>query len=822
MSTRGDHTPPTRQSQEPATAQSRHRKLELQIASIRYPRRTLPSLFSKVLLAIHSASDVSETADTRIVTPPGSGETFTFDSTSDELHLSLYRKAPFAKSVLLGTVSVISDIEPREKDIVKTLTSATGKRVPPIEVTYQLRERAASDANAMSTDFERCPIFLLVIGIDEYKSRDIPNLHGCVNDARTIKDYLTNRFRIPEDQVAFLTNAGATRTAIISRFQSHLIYNASIAKDDTVIIYYAGHGSKAPAPESWPSSEGKVKTLVPYDERDKDANGQPIHGIPDRTMDRLVGRLASEKGDNITLIFDCCHSDGTPTTPIPSISARRSVETHIPLPENLDRYLFGRTLDEDTLPSIIHPYTRSHVLLAACHQQQPEHAHEILSAGGSPRGFFTDALIRRLRAMGPPDAGRVRVTYQELVKSLGTLPNQHPQCLGKHKDWYIFENEGPVFLGGLRTYEVLDVPSDSVASGDEREQDAVLASLVFVAVAVGLSSSILKLLQAELEEDTLVGVFLPSGTRLVVHNPDNEAPMIKVFIDENDDDELSALTPADLTIVRSLPGFIVAGSFALADIVIRRTSDQQFSLSRREPTLVSCGLQDVMVSLPLESLPHTLDAVAAFHHHLRLAPPHRDSPLRGKVTLEMYKLVGDYGSRVPDTDVGNLLDGGNDGVGTRLLFDANAKYGFSICNYSKLELFPYLFYFDPTSYSVDAWYLPECYRMQSPLPAATVTEDSDGSDVEPSRITVGYSAGGGYAFQFLLPDGVTADAGFLKLFISTKYLDLRNIEQPGIAIVDREAGAVSEQTKPWVTVEANVWDALQVPLTIFMEERERD
>ncbi|KAJ7138048.1 peptidase C14, caspase domain-containing protein, partial [Mycena epipterygia] len=141
-------------------------------------------------------------------------------------------------------------------------------------------------------------------------SSRIRNLEGCENDAQTVKTFLTDRFQMPESQIVLLLNADATRDAILEKFQTHLIDNPSIQPYDLIIIYFAGHGSRVKAPESWPSMDGKIETLVPYDERMKTLDGEYIHGIPDRTINMLLSRLATEKGNNITVIFDCCHSGG--------------------------------------------------------------------------------------------------------------------------------------------------------------------------------------------------------------------------------------------------------------------------------------------------------------------------------------------------------------------------------------------------------------------------------------------------------------------------------------------------------------------------------
>jgi hypothetical protein len=71
--------------------------------------------------------------------------------------------------------------------------------------------------------------------------------------------------------------------------------------------------------------------------------------------------------------------------------------------------------------------------------------------------------------------------------------------------------------------------------------------------------------------------------------------------------------------------------------------------------------------------------------------------LGNEVKIEMYSLGGEYWARVPNLELGNLLVD-NEG---RFRLEPEGKYGFAICNYSQYDLFPYLFYFDPATYSVD-------------------------------------------------------------------------------------------------------------------------
>jgi hypothetical protein len=45
-------------------------------------------------------------------------------------------------------------------------------------------------------------------------------------------------------------------------------------------------------------------------------------------------------------------------------------------------------------------------------------------------------------------------------------------------------------------------------------------------------------------------------------------------------------------------------------------------------------------------------------------------------------------------------------------------------------------------------------------------------------LTIGYGDGGGLPHQYFLRDGQDMDVGFLKLFLSTRSIDLRAVAQP--------------------------------------------
>jgi hypothetical protein len=56
---------------------------------------------------------------------------------------------------------------------------------------------------------------------------------------------------------------------------------------------------------------------------------------------------------------------------------------------------------------------------------------------------------------------------------------------------------------------------------------------------------------------------------------------------------------------------------------------------------------------------------------------------------------------------------------------------------------------------------------------------------KPSELAVGYGTAGAEAIEFSLADGVTADVGLLKIFVSTTYVDMTVLEQDSPFYVSR-------------------------------------
>ena len=142
----------------------------------------------------------------------------------------------------------------------------------------------------------------LLIGINKYhpKSR-VSNLSGCVNDMTAIKDFLEENFYDLKPQIVTLTNQHATRENIIATFRAHITANAK--PNDSVLFYYAGHGSytTSAAPFAEFDGLGQDETLVCYDSR---LSGK--HDLTDKEIAVLLSEISQDV--HTVVIADSCHS----------------------------------------------------------------------------------------------------------------------------------------------------------------------------------------------------------------------------------------------------------------------------------------------------------------------------------------------------------------------------------------------------------------------------------------------------------------------------------------------------------------------------------
>ncbi|KAI4597538.1 hypothetical protein KJ359_004240 [Pestalotiopsis sp. 9143b] len=141
-------------------------------------------------------------------------------------------------------------------------------------------------------------------------------LRGPLNDVKIIEDVLANQ----GFDISTCCGEEATRQGILEAWNR--IIDVTTSTDDTVVIYYSGHGGivedstknigkrqdVSAAQQPW-----RYQFLVPVDFRsnpqnDDNANEEhPFTGILDVELAHLL-RATTNRTHNVTVILDCCHS----------------------------------------------------------------------------------------------------------------------------------------------------------------------------------------------------------------------------------------------------------------------------------------------------------------------------------------------------------------------------------------------------------------------------------------------------------------------------------------------------------------------------------
>jgi hypothetical protein len=98
--------------------------------------------------------------------------------------------------------------------------------------------------------------WLFVIGINEYN--DWPRLGTAVNDAKAVRDVLLKRYYFSKYHLIELYDKDATRKNILGKLR---FLARKVAPDDSIVIFYAGHGAKDPITNesNWIPVEGGIE-----------------------------------------------------------------------------------------------------------------------------------------------------------------------------------------------------------------------------------------------------------------------------------------------------------------------------------------------------------------------------------------------------------------------------------------------------------------------------------------------------------------------------------------------------------------------------------
>ncbi len=266
----------------------------------------------------------------------------------------------------------------------------------------------------------------IFVGIDRYRysrdhvpENDFDDLEGAVSDVGRIKAALRAAYGIDTGPAAergcprnaglsvTLTNDCATKKAVLAALGRQI---AASKKGDTVIFFFAGHGSQTDDGSLQTQVTGRNSTILPVDARSPDAIEQG--DILDHDI-RVIINTAVRKGVNFVTIFDSCHSATGARGMAPVGRARGAPALHVaPAP------------DVEVAPG---PGYWVHFGAST----DDEKSYEVPISGGRHGGVFTDAFVRTIAQprLAGATYGDIATAVQLAVRDTGRT-NQHPQIEG--------------------------------------------------------------------------------------------------------------------------------------------------------------------------------------------------------------------------------------------------------------------------------------------------------------------------------------------------------------------------------------------------------
>ena len=141
---------------------------------------------------------------------------------------------------------------------------------------------------------EKLTLWVLAVGISNYKDERIPDLKFASNDAKALYKFfleLKHRGVFKDVRMRLLVDEEATR-ANITEALGYFLRMAS--PEDTVVIFFAGHGGV----------EGGEHYFMAYDTDPKNLFGT---GVSQTAFERALRRI---KAKRVVMLMDCCYSEG--------------------------------------------------------------------------------------------------------------------------------------------------------------------------------------------------------------------------------------------------------------------------------------------------------------------------------------------------------------------------------------------------------------------------------------------------------------------------------------------------------------------------------
>jgi len=597
-------------------------------------------------------------------------------------------------------------------------------------------------------------IFALLIGIDNYKSGNIWNLHSCVEDAKKMKCWLTDDLDVPKNQIRILLDSHATKQSIEDLFMEHLVNNPIIERNDAIIFYFAGHGSSLPAPAGWShpkQATGKVNILCPYDHDTRTSHGRNA-GISDRSLISLVEELIVSKGDNITVILDCCFSPTQTSANIRDRHLTRWTKTVKAVPDDLYSGLWNSARGKPLARGLFNamaPYT----LLAAC--PPGEKALE-----GKEGGKFTTAFLHAATSI-PLHRTSYAGLMDQLLQSNGD--SQKFVCLGKNKNRNLFDDIPfttdirfqPAFysddivkvqFGAI--HGVVQGTSLSLHMHNHRcSINPPIAHCIVTDVHPTFSFARPK---SQLSS-------IPTTSWAKVTQWNNPCPF-KVYLKSTFLSflrmwkllKLIPCKPRNATLGNGVRIQRVS-SEDMADLSVKMASKSVF-LVQNKPIISEHEDRGIEID-GMDGI-QIIDDAAKFNFHL--VHKNAENPFQNLVDIEIHRLDPVEWTKISPNYLQN-------GIAV-IPHQRGALYSITLHNSSNVDMWPYLLYMDPTRFSSVLLYNPDPLCKEAPLPCH-------------GRLDIGATKLGPEESAIALDEKNDLDFAYIKGFFSTSPVNLSSLER---------------------------------------------
>ena len=142
----------------------------------------------------------------------------------------------------------------------------------------------------------------MVVGVGRYESPNIPRLRYTVPDAEAIYQVLTGPAGFKPEHVILMTDTTERKPTYRNlKWALGTFLARSAQKDDTVLIFFAGHGAPE-VDQRGIERDGLAKYLIPSD---ADPDDLYATALPMDEIQTIFGRMESER---VVVFLDACYS----------------------------------------------------------------------------------------------------------------------------------------------------------------------------------------------------------------------------------------------------------------------------------------------------------------------------------------------------------------------------------------------------------------------------------------------------------------------------------------------------------------------------------